>query len=63
MVGPIALGRNNDLCVGPEVAGRHAAVLYSLGETRKLNRINPLSYLASLLDRLPQLGCHSNHKD
>lgn len=55
---PIALGRKNYLFVGSEAAGHSAATLYSLVETCKANRMNPLSYLSYLLEELPKLGRH-----
>ena len=55
---PIALGRKNYLFVGSETAGHNAAILYSLVETCKANKINPLSYLTYVLEELPKLGRH-----
>ncbi len=55
---PIALGRKNYLFVGSETAGHNAAILYSLVETCKANKINPLSYLTYVLEELPNLGRH-----
>lgn len=57
---PIALGRKNYLFVGSEQAGHCAAIFYSLVETCKANKLNPLSYLNFLLDELPKLGRHPN---
>ena len=58
---PIALGRKNYLFVGSETAGHNAAILYSLVETCKANKINPLSYLTYVLEELPKLGRHPQH--
>lgn len=60
---PIALGRKNYLFVGSEAAGHNAAVLYSLVETCKVNKINPLSYLTHVLEQLPALGRNPSTTD
>jgi transposase len=46
---PVALGRKNFLFVGSERGGRAAAIYYSLIESCKLNKVNPLSYMTYLL--------------
>jgi hypothetical protein len=45
----VAVGRKAFLFVGSERAGRAAAIYYSLVESCKLNKINPLSYLTHVL--------------
>jgi transposase len=46
---PVALGRKNFLFVGSERAGHAAAIYYSLVESCKVNRVNPLTYLTYVL--------------
>lgn len=49
---PVAIGRKAFLFVGSERGGRAAAVYYSLVESCKINRVNPLTYLTYLLDQV-----------
>lgn len=49
---PIALGRKNFLFVGSERAGHAAAIWYTLTESCKLNRVNPLTYITYLLENV-----------
>ena len=49
---PIALNRKNALFAGSDGGGEHWAILASLIETCKLNRVDPQSYLADVLTRL-----------
>ena len=49
----IALGRKNHLFVGSQAGGKAAAIAYTLIETAKLNGINPHSWLADTLARIP----------
>ena len=46
---PVTLGRKNFLFVGSERGGQAAAIYYSLMESCKLNKVNPLTYLTYLL--------------
>ena len=46
---PVALGRKNFLFVGSERAGRAAAIYYSLVESCKVNKVNPLTYMTYVL--------------
>jgi transposase len=48
----VALGRNNFLFVGSDEAGENLAGLYSLVATCEANDINPLEYLADVLERV-----------
>jgi transposase len=48
----IALNRKNALFAGSDGGGEHWAILASLIETCKLNRVDPQSYLADVLTRL-----------
>jgi transposase len=50
---PWGIGRKNWLFVGSELAGERAAVLMSLLQSAKLNRIEPWAYLKDVLTRLP----------
>lgn len=46
---PIAVGRKAFLSVGSERAGHAAAIYYSLTESCKANKVNPLTYLTYIL--------------
>jgi len=52
---PFALGRKNWMFVGNEVSANKSALLYSLIQTCKLNKINPLKYLIAVLNRVHTL--------
>lgn len=49
---PVALGRKNFLFVGSERAGHAAAIYYSLVESCKVNKVNPLTYLTYVLSHV-----------
>jgi transposase len=49
---PVAIGRKNFLFVGSERAGHAAAIYYSLVESCKVNRVNPLTYLTYILSHV-----------
>lgn len=49
---PVAVGRKAFLFVGSERAGRAAAIYYSLIESCKLNKVNPLTYLTYVLEQV-----------
>lgn len=49
----IALGRKNYLFVGSPAGGRAAAVAYTLIETAKLSGVDPQTWLADTLARIP----------
>jgi transposase len=49
---PIALGRKNHLFAGSDWGGEHWAVVASLIETCKMNRIDPQAYLRDVLARI-----------
>jgi len=53
LIRPITVGRKNWNAVGSDRGGVAAAVIYSLIETCKLNKINPYDYLRDVLARLP----------
>jgi len=46
---PVAVGRKAFLFVGSERAGHAAAIYYSLVESRKANKVNPLTYRTYVL--------------
>ena len=48
----MALGRKSFLFVGPGRAGRAAAIYYSLVESCKVNKVNPLTYMTYLLSHV-----------
>lgn len=48
----IAVTRKNFLFVGSDTGGDRAAVLYTLIESAKLNRLDPEAYLADVIDRM-----------
>jgi transposase len=50
---PVALGRKNFLFVGSERAGRAAAIYYSLVESCKVNKVDPLTYMTYVLSNVP----------
>jgi transposase len=50
----IAVGRRNWTFPGSDVGGHRAAALYTLVETCKLNEVDPRSWLADILARLPE---------
>ena len=50
---PIAIGKKNWLFAGSERGGRHAAVIYSLLITAKLNGLDPAVWLRDTLEKLP----------
>ncbi|TFL15996.1 IS66 family transposase [Jannaschia formosa] len=49
----VAVGRKNYLFVGSKTGGRAAAIAYALIETAKLNGVDPQSWLAGTLARIP----------
>lgn len=49
----VAVGRKNYLFVGSLTGGRAAAIAYTLIETAKLNGVDPKSWLADTLARIP----------
>lgn len=49
----VAIGRKNYLFVGSQTGGKAAAIAYTLIETAKLNGIDPQTWLAETLARIP----------
>jgi transposase len=56
---PWKLGAKNWLFVGSELAGRRAAVVMSLVQSAKLNRLDPWAYLRDVLERIHS---HPSHR-
>ena len=52
-VRPLAIGRKNYLFAGSHQGAKHAAILYSLFGSCKLNGLDPFKYLHAVLDKLP----------
>jgi transposase len=50
---PIVIGWKNYLFMGGPKGGEAAAIMYTLVETCKKNKVDPYHYLADVLDRLP----------
>lgn len=50
----VALGRKNYLFAGSDTGGEHAAAIYSLVGSAKLNGIDPEHYLRTVLARIPE---------
>jgi hypothetical protein len=48
----IAITRKNVLFLGSEAGGERAAVIYTVLESAKLNRLDPEAYLADVIDRM-----------
>lgn len=46
----IAIGRKNWLFAGSDKGGENAAIIYSIIETAKMNKINPWKYLQKVLE-------------
>ena len=49
---PVTLGRKNWLFAGSDSGGEHAAAIYTLIETAKLNGLDPEDYLTKVLARI-----------
>lgn len=60
---PIALGRKNYIFVGSERGGQAAAIYYSIVETCKNYKINPLQYLTDILLKLPNCKTEEDYKE
>ena len=49
----IVMGRKNYLFMGSHKGGQATAIIYSLIETCQHNGVDPLAYLADVLERIP----------
>lgn len=55
-VKPFVIGRKNFLFSDTDRGAKASALCYSIIETAKLNKLNPMAYLSHLLTELPKLG-------
>ena len=55
-VKPFVIGRKNFLFSDTDRGAKASALCYSIIETAKLNKLNPMAYLTYLLTELPKLG-------
>jgi hypothetical protein len=49
---PVALGRKNALFAGADSGGQHWALVATLIQTAKLNKLDPLAWLTDVLERI-----------
>lgn len=49
---PVALGRKNALFAGADTGGEHWALVATLIQTAKLNKLDPLAWLTNVLERI-----------
>ena len=49
---PVALGRKNALFAGADSGGHHWALIATLIQTAKLNKVDPLAWLTDVLERI-----------
>ena len=49
---PVALGRKNALFAGADSGGEHWALIATLIQTAKLNKLDPLAWLTDVLERI-----------
>lgn len=57
---PFVIGGNNWLFCKTPKGARASALIYSIVEIAKENRLNPYAYLNYLIERLPNLGSRSD---
>ncbi len=57
---PFVIGRKNWLFANTPRGARASAVIYSIVETAKENRLNPYAYLTHLFEKLPNLESRSS---
>ena len=58
----IAVGRRNWTFCGSDEGGHRAAIMYTLIETAKLNRVDPKAWLADVLARIADHPAHRLHE-
>jgi transposase len=58
---PTALGRKNYLYAGSPKTAQNSALIYSLLESCRLNKINPYEYLLDVLRRIPETSIQQIH--
>ena len=59
---PMAIGRKNYLFAGSDRAARHAALMYSLIGTCKLNNVEPYAYLCDVIARISDHKANKLHE-
>lgn len=59
---PLAIGRKNYLFAGSDRGARHAALLYSLIGTCKLNGVEPFAYLRDVIARISEHKANALHE-
>ena len=57
---PFVIGRKNWLFCNTPKGARASAIIYSIVETAKENRLNPYAYLTHLFEKLPNLESRDN---
>lgn len=57
---PFVIGRKNWLFANTPKGARASAIIYSIVETAKANKLNPLAYLTYLFEQLPNLDLADN---
>ena len=57
---PFVIGRKNWLFANTPRGARASAIIYSIVETAKENRLNPYAYLTHLFEKLPNLESRDN---
>ena len=57
---PFVIGRKNWLFCNTPKGARASAIIYSIVETAKENRLNPYAYLTHLFEKLPNLDSRDN---
>jgi transposase len=57
---PFVIGRKNWLFANTPKGARASAIIYSIVETAKENRLNPYTYLTHLFEKLPNLESRDN---
>ncbi len=57
---PFVIGRKNWLFANTPKGARASAVIYSIIESAKENRLNPYAYLNYLVEKLPNLDSEEN---
>jgi transposase len=60
---PVALGRKNALFAGADSGGKHWAIVATLIQTAKLNDVEPLAWLADVLQRIVSGQTRRNQLD
>ena len=57
---PFVIGRKNWIFCNTPKGARASAIIYSIVETAKENRLNPYTYLMHLFEKLPNLDSRDN---